>query len=166
MAGATTITLIGNLVDDPELKFTPSGKAVVKFRVASTPRFPDRQTGEWKDGDTLFMFCEQWQQPAENAAESLKKGTRVIVVGQLKMRSYETNEGQKRTVWYLLVDEVAPSLRYATAKVQKMQRSDGNGAGRGGRSGGGNSYEDDPWATSNTGSGPGPGRNFDDEPPF
>ena len=143
MAGDTTITVIGNLTDDPELRFTPSGAAVAKFRVASTPRFMDRQSGEWKDGEALFLACTVWRQAAENVAESLQRGARVIVSGRLRQRSYETREGEKRTVIELEVDEVGPSLRYATAKVQKMQRSGGNGgfgsgsgSGDGGGSGG------------------------------
>jgi single-strand DNA-binding protein len=171
MAGDTTITLIGNLTDDPELRFTPSGAAVAKFRVASTPRFMDRQTGEWKDGEALFLTCNVWRQAAEHVAESLQRGTRVIVSGRLRQRSYETREGEKRTVFELEVDEIGPSLRYATAKVQKMSRSGGGGfgsSGGGGGQGGGGNF-DDPWATatpaasSSSGSG---GGNFDDEPPF
>jgi len=127
MAGDTTITVIGNLTDDPELRFTPSGAAVAKFRVASTPRFLDRQSGEWKDGEPLFLSCTVWRQAAENVAESLQRGARVIVSGRLKQRTYETREGEKRTVFELEVDEIGPSLRYATAKVQKMSRSGGNG---------------------------------------
>ncbi|PZG04389.1 single-stranded DNA-binding protein, partial [Micromonospora craterilacus] len=119
MAGDTTITVIGNLTDDPELRFTPSGKPVSKFRVASTPRFMDRASGEWKDGEPLFLPCTVWGQPAEHVAESLQRGARVIVSGRLRQRSYETREGEKRTVIELEVDEVGPSLRYATAKVQK-----------------------------------------------
>ncbi|HEX7744132.1 MAG TPA: single-stranded DNA-binding protein [Micromonosporaceae bacterium] len=167
MAGDTTITVIGNLTDDPELRFTPSGAAVAKFRVASTPRFMDRASGEWKDGEPLFLSCTVWRQAAENVAESLQRGTRVIVSGRLRQRSYETREGEKRTVIELEVDEIGPSLRYATAKVQKMSRSGGGGGGFGGGQGGGGNAED-PWATaapasSGTGSG---GGNFDDEPPF
>src|SRR6266508_1490351 len=123
MAGDTVITVVGNLVDDPELRFTSSGAAVAKFRIASTPRFLDKQTGEWKDGDALFLTCNVWRQAAENVAESLTRGTRVVVQGRLKQRSYETREGEKRTVYELEVDEVGPSLRYATAKVQRMSRS-------------------------------------------
>jgi single-strand DNA-binding protein len=179
MAGDTTITVIGNLTDDPELRFTPSGAAVAKFRVASTPRFMDRQSNEWKDGEPLFLSCTVWRQAAENVAESLQRGARVIVSGRLKQRSYETREGEKRTVIELEVDEIGPSLRYATAKVQKMSRSGGGGGGGfgasgggGGNSGGGNF--DDPWATaapapassSGSGSGSGSGGGFDDEPPF
>jgi single-strand DNA-binding protein len=192
MAGDTTITVIGNLTDDPELRFTPSGAAVAKFRVASTPRFMDRQTNEWKDGEPLFLACTVWRQAAENVAESLQRGARVIVSGRLKQRSYETREGEKRTVIELEVDEVGPSLRYATAKVQKMQRSGGNGGfgsdggggggggggyrgggsggGGGGGSQGGGGYADDPWASSapagRGGGGGGSGSSFDDEPPF
>src|SRR6266513_678900 len=126
-AGDTAITLIGNLVDDPELRFTPSGAAVAKFRVASTPRFLDRQTNEWKDGEALFLTCNVWRQAAENCAESLQRGMRVIVQGRLKQRSYETREGEKRTVFEVEVDEVGPSLRNATAKITKAQRSGGYG---------------------------------------
>src|SRR5687767_11221335 len=183
MAGDTTITVIGNLTDDPELRFTPSGAAVAKFRVASTPRIMDRQSGEWKDGEPLFLSCTVWRQAAENVAESLQRGARVIVSGRLRQRSYETREGEKRTVIELEVDEVGPSLRYATAKVQKMQRSGGNGGfgsgsgdggggggggyrgggsggGGGGGSQGGGGYADDPWASaapSGRGSGGGGG---------
>src|ERR671925_1742823 len=129
MAGETVITLVGNLVDDPELRFTPSGAAVSNFRLASTPRTYDRQSGEWKDGESLFLTCNVWRQAAENAAESLQRGSRVIVQGRLRQRSYETKEGEKRTVYELEVDEIGPSLRYATAKVQKMSRSGGGGGG-------------------------------------
>jgi single-strand DNA-binding protein len=169
-AGDVTITVIGNLTDDPELRFTPSGAAVAKFRVASTPRFMDRASGEWKDGDPLFLSCTVWRQAAENAAESLQRGARVIVSGRLRQRSYETKEGEKRTVMELEVDEVGPSLRYATAKVQKMSRSSGGGYGSsGGGNSGGNSggvAADDPWATATPAAAGGGGGNFDDEPPF
>ena len=127
MAGETTITVIGNLTGDPELRFTPSGAAVANFTVASTPRTFDRQSNEWKDGETLFLRCSIWREAAESVAESLTKGTRVIVQGRLVQRSYETREGEKRTVYELQVDEVGPSLRYATAKVTKTQRSGGGG---------------------------------------
>src|SRR5215212_5908611 len=137
MAGETTITVIGNLTDDPELRFTPSGAAVAKFRVASTPRTMDRQSGEWKDGEPLFLQCNVWRDAAEHVAESLQRGARVIVQGRLRQRSYETREGEKRTVYELEVDEIGPSLRYATAKVQKMNRS-GGGGGFGSSGGGGN----------------------------
>ena len=166
-AGDVTITVIGNLTDDPELRFTPSGAAVAKFRVASTPRFLDKQTNEWKDGEPLFLACNLWRQAAENVAESLQRGTRVIVTGRLRQRSYETREGEKRTVMELEVDEIGPSLRYATAKVQKMQRSSGGGygsGGGGGASGGSSGGFDDPWASSSPAAG-GSG-NFDEEPPF
>jgi single-strand DNA-binding protein len=179
MAGDTTITIIGNLTDDPELRFTPSGAAVAKFRVASTPRFMDRASGEWKDGEPLFLACNIWRDAAEHVAESLQRGTRVIVTGRLRQRSYETREGEKRTVIELEVDEIGPSLRYATAKVQKMARSGGGSAGGfgasgggGGRSQGGGGNFDDPWATAApastpaSGSRPGGNSNFDDEPPF
>ncbi|MDG4774125.1 MULTISPECIES: single-stranded DNA-binding protein [Micromonosporaceae] len=173
MAGDTTITVIGNLTDDPELRFTPSGAAVAKFRVASTPRYMDRASGEWKDGEPLFLSCTVWRQAAEHVAESLQRGARVIVSGRLRQRSYETREGEKRTVIELEVDEIGPSLRYATAKVQKMSRSGSGGGGFGGSGGGGNQGGgfDDPWATaapaapaaSSARSG---GGNFDEEPPF
>ena len=189
MAGETTITVVGNLTDDPELRFTASGAAVAKFRIASTPRTLDRQSGEWKDGEPLFLACNIWRDAAEHVAESLQRGARVIVQGRLRQRSYETREGEKRTVYELEVDEIGPSLRYATAKVQRMNRSGGGGGGggfgasgggggarqpSGGGSGGGNF--DDPWATTaapasgggNSGGGNSGGGNssFDDEPPF
>jgi len=136
MAGDTVITVIGNLTDDPELRFTQSGAAVAKFRLASTPRSLDKSTGEWKDGEALFLACTVWRQVAENVAESLQRGSRVIVSGRLRQRSYETKEGEKRTVIELEVDEIGPSLRYATAKVQKMSRTGGGGfGGSGGRPG-------------------------------
>lgn len=141
MAGETTITVIGNLTNDPELRFTPSGSAVANFTIASTPRTFDRQSNEWKDGETLFLRAAVWREAAENVAESLTKGMRVIVSGRLKSRSYETKEGEKRTVIELEVDEIGPSLRYANAKVNRTQRSGGGGAGNGaqGGFGGGNS---------------------------
>lgn len=182
MAGDTTVTVIGNLTADPELRFTPSGAAVANFTVASTPRTFDRQSNEWKDGDTLFLRCSIWREAAENVAESLTKGTRVIVSGRLVQRSYETREGEKRTVYELQVDEVGPSLRYASAKVTRTQRSGGgggggfNGGGGGGggfnqgggggggfNGGGGNQAQDDPWATPAGGGGAG---GYSDEPPF
>ncbi|MCH8627445.1 single-stranded DNA-binding protein [Arsenicicoccus piscis] len=172
MAGETVITVIGNLTQDPELRFTPSGAAVANFTVASTPRTFDRQSNEWKDGETLFLRCSVWREAAENVAESLTRGTRVIVSGRLKSRSYETKEGEKRTVIEMDVDEVGPSLRYATAKVTRTQRGGGGGfggqqGGQGGNSGfgsGGNSggfggqggsgqNQDDPWATPAGGQG-------------
>jgi len=131
-AGDTAITIAGNLVDDPELRYTPTGQAVARFRVASTPRFMDRQTNEWKDGESLFLSCNVWRQAAENVAESLQRGMRVIVQGRLKQRSYETKEGEKRTVYEVEVDEVGPSLRNASAKVTKTQRSSGGGGFGGG----------------------------------
>ena len=152
MAGDTVITVIGNITGDPELRFTPSGAAVANFTVASTPRAFDRQSNEWKDGETLFMRCSVWRDAAENVAESLQRGTRVIVSGRLKSRSYETKEGEKRTVIEMEVDEVGPSLRYATAKVNKTQRGGGGGFG-GGQQGGaqqggfGGQQQEDPWAT-------------------
>ena len=150
MAGDTVITIIGNITGDPELRFTPSGAAVANFTVASTPRTFDRQSNEWKDGEALFLNCSVWRQAAENAAESLTRGMRVIVSGRLKARSYETREGEKRTVFEIDVEEVGPSLKMATAKVQKTSRS---GGGQGFASGGG----DDPWA-SNQGAGQGSGQ--------
>ncbi len=169
MAGDTVITVIGNITGDPELRFTPSGAAVANFTVASTPRAFDRQSNEWKDGETLFMRCSVWRDAAENVAESLQRGTRVIVTGRLKSRSYETKEGEKRTVIEMEVDEVGPSLRYATAKVNKTQRG-GGGGGFGGGPGGGAGFggsgggqqgggwggqqggqQDDPWATGPSG---------------
>lgn len=176
MAGETQITLVGNLTADPELRFTPSGAAVANFTVASTPRMFDRQTNEWKDGDAMFVNCSVWRQYAENVTESLQKGSRVIVQGRLKSRSYETREGEKRTVFEVDVEEVGPALRYATAKVT---RTTGGGAGGGGgqwqgnqstgasgggggqdpwssgSSAGGNRGASDPWAQSNA-----------EEPPF
>ena len=143
MAGETIITVVGNLTGDPELRFTPSGAAVANFTIASTPRNFDRQTNEWKDGDALFLSCSVWRQAAENVAESLQKGMRVVVQGRLKQRSYETREGEKRTVVEREVEEVGPSLKYATAKVARVQRS-GGGGGYGSQGGGG----DDPWASS------------------
>ncbi len=170
MAGDTTITVVGNLTDDPELKFTSSGIAVAKFRVASTPRFMDRTSGEWKDGDPLFLACTVWRQAAENVAESLQRGARVVVVGRLRQRSYETQQGEKRTVVELEVDEVGPSLRYATAKVQKLQRSDSSGgygsSGTQSSSGGGGGYSDDPWAGNQPVGAAAGGSKFDDDPPF
>ncbi|HYR14673.1 MAG TPA: single-stranded DNA-binding protein [Mycobacterium sp.] len=170
MAGDTTITVVGNLTADPELRFTPSGAAVANFTVASTPRIYDRQSGEWKDGEALFLRCNIWREAAENVAESLTRGSRVIVTGRLKQRSFETREGEKRTVFEVEVDEIGPSLRYATAKVNKASRSGGGGGGFGGggggsRGGGGGSEpkQDDPW-----GSAPAAGSlaGGDDEPPF
>jgi single-strand DNA-binding protein len=151
MAGDTVITIIGNLTADPELRFTPSGAAVANFTVASTPRMFDRQSNEWKDGETLFMRCSIWRDAAENVAESLQRGMRVIASGRLKSRSYETKEGEKRTVIELEVDEIGPSLHRATAKVNKTQRGGGGGFGGGqqggGWSGGGQQGGNDPWAT-------------------
>jgi single-strand DNA-binding protein len=144
MAGETLITVVGNLTGDPELRFTPSGAAVANFTIASTPRNFDKNSNEWKDGDTLFLNCSIWRQAAENVAESLQKGMRVVAQGRLKQRSYETREGEKRTVVELDVEEVGPSLKYATAKVARVQRSGGGGGYGGGNTGGG----DDPWASS------------------
>jgi single-strand DNA-binding protein len=157
MAGETVITVVGNLTDDPELRFTPSGAAVANFRVASTPRIFDKQTSEWKDGDPLFLGCSVWRQAAENVAESLTRGARVVVTGRLKQRSYETKEGEKRTVYEMDVDEIGPSLRYATAKVTKVSRSDG--AASAPAAGG----QPDPWSSAPAGQPAGPGG---DEPPF
>ncbi len=163
-AGDTNITLIGNLVDDPQLRFTPTGQAVANFRVASTPRFLDKNTNEWKDGDALFLSCTVWRQAAENVAESLQRGMRVIVSGRLRQRSYETKEGEKRTVYEIEVDEVGPSLRNASAKVVRSSRATGGGGGQGGQGGfgggGGGARNDDPWASEPADSG------FTDEPPF
>ena len=148
MAGETIITVVGNLVDDPELRFTPSGAAVANFRIASTPRTFDKQTNEWKDGDALFLTCSVWRQAAENVAESLQKGMRVVVQGRLKSRQYETREGEKRTVFEIDVDEVGPSLKYATAKVTRATRQGGGGGyGASGGGGGGQAPANDPWAT-------------------
>jgi len=150
MAGDTPITVVGNLTADPELRFTPSGAAVANFTVASTPRTFDRQTNDWKDQETLFLNCSVWRQAAENAAESLTRGMRVIVSGRLKARSYETREGEKRTVFEIDVEEVGPSLKYATAKVTRTTRSGGGGGfsgGGGGAQGGGGQGGDDPWST-------------------
>jgi single-strand DNA-binding protein len=182
-AGDTQITIVGNLVEDPNLRFTSSGQAVATFRIASTPRFLDKQSNEWKDGESLFLTCNVWRQAAENCAESLQRGMRVIVQGRLKQRSYETREGEKRTVYEIEADDVGPSLKNATAKVNKTQRQGGgggfNGGGGGGggysgggQSGGGGGFDrgpsgggappaDDPWAT-----GGGAGGGFSDDPPF
>jgi len=170
MAGETVVTLVGNLVDDPELRFTPSGAAVANFRIASTPRTYDRQTGEWKDGESLFLSCSVWRQAAENVAESLQRGMRVIVQGRLKQRSYETREGEKRTVFELDVDEVGPALRFATAKLNKSGA--GSGGGGGGRSFGGGgastggSAPDDPWASAAPAGSSAGHAGFDEDPPF
>jgi single-strand DNA-binding protein len=168
MAGDTQITITGNLVGDPELRYTQTGQAVASFRVASTPRYRDNATGEWKDGESLFLSCNVWRQAAENAAESLQRGMRVIVTGRLKQRSYETREGEKRTVYEIEVDEVGPSLRNASAKVTRSSRSSGGFGGSGGSggqsggygSGGGGRPADDPWAAESGDSG------MTDEPPF
>lgn len=172
MAGDTVITVVGNLTADPELRFTPSGAAVANFTVASTPRTFDKNSNEWKDGEALFLRCSVWRQAAENVAESLHKGTAVIVQGRLKQRSYETKEGEKRTVYELDVEEVGPSLRWATAKVTKAsrggsygggQQSGGGGQQSGGQGGGGSAPADDPWATP---AGAGASGGWSDEPPF
>lgn len=156
--GDTVITVVGNLTAAPELRFTPSGAAVANFTIASTPRIFDKQANEWKDGDALFLRCNIWRQAAENVAESLDRGHRVVVTGRLKQRSYETREGEKRSVIELEVDEVGPSLKYATAKVNKVSRGGGGGGGFGSS---GSAADDDPW-----GSAPAGGRPMDDEPPF
>ena len=159
-AGDTQITVVGNLVADPELRFTASGQPVATFRVASTPRVMDRTTNEWKDGDSLFLTCNVWRQAAENVAESLQRGMRVIVTGRLKQRSYETKEGEKRTVYEVEVDEVGPSLRNASAKVNRASRGGGNGFGGG--QGGGQAAQgngSDPWASEQS-------AGYSDEPPF
>lgn len=171
MAGETTLTVIGNLTNDPELRFTPSGSAVANFTVASTPRTFDRQSNEWKDGETLFLRASVWREAAENVAESLTKGMRVIVSGRLKSRSYETKEGEKRTVIELEVDEIGPSLRYANVKVNRTQRAGGQGGGgyanQGAPAQSGQSYpQDDPWATQPAGEPGGWGNGPDSEPPF
>jgi single-strand DNA-binding protein len=161
MAGETTLTVIGNLTADPDLKFTTSGAAVANFTVASTPRTLDRQSGEWKDGEALFLRCNIWREAAENVAETLSKGSRVIVTGRLKQRSYETREGEKRTVVELEVDEIGPSLRYATAKLNKVSRA-GGGSGPGSDFGGRNSGASNVAPLEPT---PGAAAT-DDEPPF
>ena len=171
-AGDTPITVVGNLVADPELRFTSTGQPVASFRIASTPRTRDAATGEWKDGDSLFLTCNVWRQAAENVAESLQRGMRVIVTGRLKQRNYETKEGEKRTVYEVEVDDVGPSLRNASAKVNRASRGSGEGGFSGGNnnrsgggsysgqsaSGGGGNRNEDPWASSDAG--------YSDEPPF
>jgi single-strand DNA-binding protein len=162
-AGDTQITIVGNLVADPELRFTPAGQPVATFRVASTPRFRDQASGEWKDGDSLFLTCNVWRQAAENVAESLQRGMRVIVSGRLKQRSYETKEGEKRTVFEVEVDDVGPSLKNASAKVNRANRSGGGsgyGGGQASSGSGGSRPESDPWASDSGGGG------YSDEPPF
>jgi single-strand DNA-binding protein len=169
-AGDTPITIVGNLVADPELRFTSSGQPVATFRVASTPRIRDAATNEWKDGDSLFLTCNVWRQAAENVAESLQRGMRVIVSGRLRQRNYETKEGEKRTVYEVEVDDVGPSLRNASAKVTRAQRSGGGQGGGSGYSGGqggqggqgssGGGRQEDPWASDSNGGG------YSDEPPF
>jgi single-strand DNA-binding protein len=173
MSGETTITVIGNLTSDPELRFTPSGSAVANFTIASTPRTFDRQSNEWKDGETLFLRASVWREAAENVAESLTKGMRVIVSGRLKSRSYETKEGEKRTVIELEVDEIGPSLRYANAKINRTQRSAQGGQTAGGfgsqdntNPAGQSAPQDDPWATPQTSNAGGWGNGPDSEPPF
>lgn len=196
MAGETLITVVGNLVDDPELRFTPSGAAVANFRIASTPRTFNRQTNDWEDGEALFLSCSVWRQAAENVAESLQRGMRVVVQGRLKARTYETREGEKRTVFEIEVEEVGPSLKFATAKVARATRSGGGGGGggyNGGGGGGGGGFDqggqsgpsrssspqaDDPWASPPPAQGGGgarggqadpwgaPGVGGSEEPPF
>jgi single-strand DNA-binding protein len=172
VAGDTVITVVGNLTADPELRFTPSGAAVANFTVASTPRTFDKNSNEWKDGEALFLRCSIWRQAAENVAESLQKGMAVIVQGRLKQRSYDTKEGEKRTVYELDVDEIGPSLKWATAKINRTQRGGGSGGGNfgggGGNSGGpgGSAPTDDPWAASAPAGGGGGGGGWSDEPPF
>jgi single-strand DNA-binding protein len=171
VAGDTVITVVGNLTADPELRFTPSGAAVANFTVASTPRTFDKNSNEWKDGEALFLRCSVWRQAAENVAESLQRGTAVIVQGRLKQRSYETKEGEKRTVYELDVDEVGPSLKWATAKVTKASRGGGGGGyggGGGANGGGGAASGDDPWASAPAGGSAGAGSSggWSDEPPF
>jgi single-strand DNA-binding protein len=158
MSGDTPITVVGNLVADPELRFTQAGQPVATFRVASTPRIRDNATNEWKDGDSLFLTCNVWRQAAENVAESLQRGMRVIVTGRLKQRNYETKEGENRTVYEVEVDDVGPSLKNASAKVTKAERKSQGGALGGGQSSGGGSRNEDPWASSGAG--------YSDEPPF
>ncbi|MDJ0403965.1 single-stranded DNA-binding protein [Rhodococcus erythropolis] len=162
MAGDTIITVIGNLTADPELRFTPAGAAVANFTVASTPRTFDRTTNEWKDEDALFMRCNAWREMAENIAESLHRGARVLVTGRLKQRSYETREGEKRTVVELEVDEIGPSLRYATAVVNKANRA-GSGSTRSAANS--SKASDDPWGAAPSSSGS-YGKQSNDEPPF
>src|SRR3954454_7314272 len=167
MAGETIITVVGNLTADPELRFTPSGAAVASFTIASTPRTFDRNTNEWKDGEALFLRCSIWRQAAENVAESLTRGMRVIASGRLKQRSYETREGEKRTVIELEVDEVGPSLKYAAAKVNKTQRGSSGGGFGGSGSGSGGGGNDDPWGSAPPAGGGGSSpEGFSDEPPF
>ncbi len=168
MAGDTVITVVGNLTADPELRFTASGAAVANFTVASTPRTFDRNSGEWKDGEALFLRCNIWRQAAENVAETLTRGSRVIVNGRLKQRSFETKEGEKRTVIELEVDEIGPSLRYATAKINRAQRSDsssggGYGSSGGGARSGGSAPAEDPWSSAPAAGSAG---GYTDEPPF
>jgi single-strand DNA-binding protein len=175
VAGDTVITVVGNLTADPELRFTPSGAAVANFTVASTPRTFDKNSNEWKDGEALFLRCSVWRQAAENVAESLHRGTAVIVQGRLKQRSYETKEGEKRTVYELDVEEVGPSLKWATAKVTKASRGGGGGGGGNFNGGGGQSFGgggggaasggDDPWASAPAGGAASSG-GWSDEPPF
>lgn len=163
MAGETIITVVGNLCGDPELRFTPSGAAVANFTIASTPRTFDRQANEWRDGEALFLRCSIWREAAENVAESLSKGTRVIAQGRLQQRSYETREGEKRSVIELAVDEIGPSLTFATARPQRAARGGSGGYGGGGQQARGRQQKaaqaSDPWASSTGSSGT-------DEPPF
>ena len=153
MAGDTSITIVGNLVADPELRYTPSGQAVANFRIASTPRSFDKQANEWKDGDSLFLTVNAWRQMAENVAESLTRGMRVVVTGRLKQRSYETKEGEKRTVYEVEADDIGPSLKNASAKVTKAERAGANRP----------AAADDPWAAKDAAPAQG---GYSDEPPF
>jgi single-strand DNA-binding protein len=162
MAGDTIITIVGNITNDPELRFTPSGAAVANFTIASTPRSFDRQSNEWKDGETLFMRCSVWREAAENVAESLTRGTAVIAQGRLQSRSFETKEGEKRTVVEMQVDEIGPSLRRATAKVTKAQRGGGGGFGGGSGGGGGGGWGGGNQGGGNQGGGQGGGQQVDD----
>jgi single-strand DNA-binding protein len=148
MAGETVITVVGNLTDDPELRFTPSGAAVANFTVASTPRNFNKQTNEWEDGEAMFLRCSIWRQAAENVAESLQRGMRVVVQGRLRARTWETREGEKRTSFEVDVEEIGPSLKFATAKVNRVSRGGGGGYSGGGQAAqGGGQTADDPWAT-------------------
>lgn len=170
MAGETTLTVIGNLVQDAELRFTPSGSAVANFTIASTPRTFDRNSNEWKDGETLFLRASVWKEAAENVAESLTKGMRVIASGRLKSRSYDTKEGEKRTVIEFEVDEIGPSLKTATAKVTRTQKGNGQGSPRQGQYGQVDpaqaAAQSDPWATPGVSNAGGWGTGPDSEPPF
>jgi len=173
MAGETIITVVGNLTADPELRYTQGGLAVANFTIASTPRTFDRQANEWKDGEALFLRASCWREFAEHVAGSLTKGSRVIATGRLKQRSYETKEGEKRTSIELEIDEIGPSLRYATASITRAQSNRG-AVGGGGSYGGGSNQSDDAWAPSAPAAQSGgggdvwntPGTNYGDETPF